>query len=911
MLNYRILEISQVSRDLSRKSKKKKGPKTPIFLVDPSDPCTHVIRQDELEKVIDCCSVIFDILYVNGLTRPSPHCSKEYNLKLSKAKDKLINLWISYVGRAGVDSWKNLFKYKITAFFSQAFQQDIPPPPKDLDNDLLLNPKCIVVGFPYRWLWSQKVKNPTLYKDIALSYLQSKKGAPPVSEDSILSARETTWLQLTSEPEKVPTYAVTRTGVLDWERRVVPPTFVKLEPSIFGEDCEVLRLRDLQKGVDWETGEPREFKDFSILDKEWVKGQLRRTVNEIFGRKSLKVDDIYKPFFPSTSANYYYGRNEMGAVSALYDVYDGFGNKSPGIDIVLGTGKLNSRLPEEYGAKGIQEAEEIAQFEMGYGSEVKNTLAVLFDDSVLQENWRQAYDKLFELALEEEPLTKTVGLPEPLKVRVITCGPPITYTVLKPLQKILWRTLKKWDVFRLIGEPISADFMMKRIGRLEENEEYLSGDYKASTDYLHSWVSECLNQAIFENYKWNNRELSLVFLNQLEKLTERALTHHLIEDPEDPTIKKEQKEGQLMGSIVSFPFLCLANAALCRASLEIANGKTYTLSEAPLACNGDDCILRGLKGRIRPIWEHVCSLGGLHSSVGKTYFSSEFMVMNSVHFDYDGRAETDFLVERKFVNMGLVYGKSKSGVAGKSLHQLGTINRALKRTCPPESFSRANELFIKSHRQVLENCGLPWFLPEWLGGLGLVCDGERRKKKAKWDLVLAGSIRRSIGDPLAPHKEKPQNFKGMEEWLMHKLVMTEFRDNWAFTGPASFVNIEVEGTERTLESQWTDFYTSSVVDLLFTKKCEYPLIHDGLKDLGYGPYKESPVHKDRMIAGLEMFEMNERNLRHNQIVMKIHDARLRSDLNGYPFIKGNYPESFEEIAFEKRESYYPLFNIRN
>ena len=922
MLNYRALEIAQVSQVSSRKSNKDKGVKVPSFLVDPSEPHTMVIREDELEKVIDCVSVFFDILYVNGLRRPCPGNrisseQKSYNETIQRSKDRTINQWIGYVGKNGMDSWKNIFKYKITAFFSYAFNQDQPPLPAGLEKpeySVLRCPYTIVCGYAGRWVWSRKVRDPTLFKNIALSFLQSKKGAPPVSEEAILSARKATWLQLTSKPGRVPTYAVKNNDLLNWEKdRVIPSTYIPMQ-SIQIDDKEVLLFRDLQKGLDWDD-ECREFKDFTILDKEWVCGQLRRTVNEIFGRKSLKSDEIYKPFFPSTSSNYIYSRREMGAVSALYEAYDGFGKQVSGIDFCLGQAKVSKRLPEEFGMRGLEEAQEIAEFEIEFGPEVKETLAVLYDDTVLQERWKQAYDHLFELALEERPLTKTIGLPEPLKVRVITCGPPLTYSVLKPLQRVLWKTLKKWDVFRLIGEPITADFLMKKIGRLEENEEYVSGDYKASTDYLHSWVSETLNQCIFENYKWNNRELNFSFLEKLEKLSERALTHHLIEDPENPETVEEQKEGQLMGSIVSFPFLCLANAALCRAALELANGKTYTLKEAPLACNGDDCILRGLKGRIRPMWELVCSLGGLHSSVGKTYFSTEFLVMNSVHYDVikeadESHPETPFLVERKYVNMGLVYGKSKSGEANKAVYQLGTIHRALKRTCPPESFVAANRLFIQTHRSTLEKSGLPWFLPEWCGGLGLVRESDKVSNSEKWDLYVAGSIRRALNDPCSDQSLHPKQFRGIEEWLMHKHVMTEFKDNWAFTGLCPFENIEYEGTQRLQEQQWSDFYTSAVVDLLFTKKCEVPRFEFSDGTIGYGPYLEAEVHLDKLVAGERMLDINKWNLRHNQIMFKKHDAILRRDTSGYPFMKGNYPESYLELALEKRESYYPLFSIR-
>ncbi len=115
-----------------------------------------------------------------------------------------------------------------------------------------------------------------------------------------------------------------------------------------------------------------------------------------------------------------------------------------------------------------------------------------------------------------------------------------------------------------------------------------------------------------------------------------------------------------MGSIVSFPILNIANAALCRLSLEESDHKrrkfrltnqAYPKSGkiAPLRVNGDDCLLRGHKTRLRVSWEENTAFAGLSSSIGKTYFSPIFCTINSKIYEFD--VTTGKWVEQKYVNL--------------------------------------------------------------------------------------------------------------------------------------------------------------------------------------------------------------------------------------------------------------------
>jgi len=92
---------------------------------------------------------------------------------------------------------------------------------------------------------------------------------------------------------------------------------------------------------------------------------------------------------------------------------------------------------------------------------------------------------------------------EPLKVRTVTAGPALEYFAATFLQKFLWRKLKRFPTFQLIGEPVTAqlltEHMLPRAVDLEEGpRNWVSGDYSAATDNLRSDLSRhCMNEICY------------------------------------------------------------------------------------------------------------------------------------------------------------------------------------------------------------------------------------------------------------------------------------------------------------------------------------------------------------------------------------------------------------------------------
>jgi len=487
--------------------------------------------------------------------------------------------------------------------------------------------------------------------------------------------------------------------------------------------------------------------------------------------------------------------------------------------------------------------------------------ALRFHDEKFREVWRRFLDAVFERAYVEEPYVEALGLLEALKIRVISKGPPFLYTILKPLQKKLWSSLKKNSVFQLIGTPITPDLINQIIGGIFDEEILVNGDYKASTDNLHSWVSECLANEVCdvlnENILRFPEEFGFHIKERHREMLIRSLIHHKFEVDGEWA---DQKEGQLMGSITSFPFLCLANAAMCRWALELADKRVYRLSDsferqnripqAPLLINGDDCTLKGNRKYLRNAWEKITNFGGLTSSVGKTFYSLKerpICMINSVAFDYDFESGRWF--ERKYVNMGLLLGKKRSIGSGQSSQdqvsysELGTLHRELHRQSPEEIWPTVSSRFIYYNSKTLKKCpNVPWSMPEYLGGPGLVPVGPYSEE----DLRCATLLKMNMKGNHQFHSKRLAvgSSVNRQEWQLHQIVAERLKPyaeqvggeapfrllrnlNFYEEGLKSIEDIDIYSNEvdqinelfpyDNLEDNYSKLYKYLVVESLFTK----------------------------------------------------------------------------------------------
>jgi len=887
--------------------------------VNISGVATQKLLKGDLKKVNSFVTCIYDILKIYGYCDDYKKSGNKEDAKAKSARDKnkLKDRILQYVLEAGRGSWKDLFKYKINAYFSSVMgQKEIPPFPKGLVNyPDLLDPSFLCFGRGKRFIHLLK-NNRNKHISFAQSIAQAKKGAPAVSKEMVGQAESDCFVWLTTEHPDIPDF--------------------KIDDGVFEHS----------------------------INRHTICYQLRRTVREIFRGTKPTWDELTKPFVPSTSSQYNFSRSNLGAVGAFSSFLHKIGIspniKEEGVPTLitnkikfgLGPCTLRDELTEMYGKAGVEDQRKIdlEALENGF---LKDTLGLHYDAEELCTHWKKdIYPQLLNAAILEDPLTIIIGLPEPLKVRCITAGPPLTYTALKPLQKYLWKKLKDLSVFQLIGTPVTPEIVYQQLRELGINEEFISGDYKASTDYLHSWVSECLLDELLDIWReevdkdaWETRDEFNLYLERIGVLMKRALTGHKILDPayndsyrDGMNLRDEyfktQKEGQLMGSIISFPFLCLANAALCRYAMEVTENKNLSVidkridgyEKARLLVNGDDCVFPGQKDLCFSNWKQITAFAGLMSSVGKTFQSREFLTINSCQYSYKQIFEWEDDLDRnvsdqpytlvKYVNMGLVYAQKKSGKRGKPFYRLGPVHRDLYNTCPPELFAAASKIFRKENSQdryqtkrvtkakvaLLDSQGnkirskilysnmrdanVPYYLPEWLGGLGLVPDkgiigSLNKNQNTKFDLMCATYVRENMIDP----KIRPMKFKQTPGWQFHTLADKQLAD-YKFLDNQNYSFVEVDETLRSLEEEYQKLYSYIVVDVLLTTD---------MRDLAI------------TVEGEE--KMLERIHNHNSSLWKIIRQDANKGLKSLGIRAENIPE-YEDFLQERKDFTLSCFDVR-
>lgn len=440
------------------------------------------------------------------------------------------------------------------------------------------------------------------------------------------------------------------------------------------------------------TTEPRSFTPEEEATKAFLIKELRRTVKELFHGHKYTTHHKMRNFFPSTNSNYINTRSKFGALATVLETIDQLGLRSRDNPAKIIFRKVDN------------DRDEIMR-------EDEPNFKVEYDDSALQERYQILMHHLTDQALKETAHVKTVGLEEALKIRVITAGPPNTYTVLKPLQKFIHDILRKHPVFQLLGNPVPTEEMLysQQLDYLRPGEALNSGDYEDATNEIYSWVSEIVAKQLAT-------EISLD--KETKELMLKALIGHVIDG-------KDQLHGSLMGSIINFVVLCISNCALARATMEDSEGREIPLNEARLLINGDDCLFPLTERGVRR-WIYLGEIMGLKVNKAKSFWSRSFCNINSRDFvlQQSKQQSDEYIFHKvKFVNAGLLYGMKKSETSGIEMvtdpkYTLGARARELIYDAPFDLQERLMAKFIEHHPQLFET-NIPWHLPEWAGGIGL------------------------------------------------------------------------------------------------------------------------------------------------------------------------------------------------
>jgi hypothetical protein len=246
------------------------------------------------------------------------------------------------------------------------------------------------------------------------------------------------------------------------------------------------------------------------------------------------------------------------------------------------------------------------------------------------------------------------GIVEPLKVRVISKGESLPYYAMNKLQKCIHSSMRHMNCFRLIGRPFFTTDILDICKKSEKSDKWFSIDYSAATDNL-SWIySSTILKFIIGGIPEFDQELALKVLGP------HNLYYPVQNKKGEIEFKGTMQSGQLMGSILSFPILCLANLGVY---LYVNRGSQCQWSHEErldhVLINGDDMLYSADSS----LWDDHIKIGkavGLEMSVGKAYCHDTYCNINSTscHMKLNSQ-RTEIPYEIRFLNTGLLHGQHK------------------------------------------------------------------------------------------------------------------------------------------------------------------------------------------------------------------------------------------------------------
>lgn len=315
---------------------------------------------------------------------------------------------------------------------------------------------------------------------------------------------------------------------------------------------------------------------------------------------------------------------------------------------------------------------------------------------------------------------------EPFKVRTISKGESIPYYLAKRVQLVLHGAMRKLSCFRLIGRPLDVPDLSDLVHSSRQyldttTSQWLSIDYSAATDGLSARLSSEIMKELLGNLYLEN---PFLYNMMLSVLAPHKVQYPKVAGKQLPDV--DQQNGQLMGSVLSFPVLCLANLGLYLT----VRGRTHEWAPPKalldsVLINGDDMLYIGSVEE----WELHKILGkriGLEMSPGKAYIHPRYANVNSTSVDMDLRIEKSTPWEIKFLNVGLLNGQHK--VLGKvgsedevKEHPLSAVIDEVVKGALPGKQADVFKTYCCMHREDLsrETRGRNLFIPKVLGGMGV------------------------------------------------------------------------------------------------------------------------------------------------------------------------------------------------
>lgn len=262
---------------------------------------------------------------------------------------------------------------------------------------------------------------------------------------------------------------------------------------------------------------------------------------------------------------------------------------------------------------------------------------------------------------------KVASIKEAGKIRVVTINDVQQHRI-RPLHNTLYSHISRFP-WLLRGDAHPSRF--KEFSSHCKGEVFVSGDYEAATDNI---PLELYQHLLREVRKTSTYVPSCIW-DEAEAYTQCTL--------DDGGKLYEQRRGQLMGSFLSFPFLCLTNYLIF---------KFLVRRDVPVRINGDDIVFRSTVEEAER-WMDGVSKCGLVLSKGKTLVNGRFFSLNSAFF----RASGNKVVEIPYIRSKAYF------LRCSSLDALGGKYHSFCKGVGGTYRAKLRAFFLRNHRRVIED----------------------------------------------------------------------------------------------------------------------------------------------------------------------------------------------------------------
>lgn len=412
-------------------------------------------------------------------------------------------------------------------------------------------------------------------------------------------------------------------------------------------------------------------------------------------------------------------------------------------------------------------------------------------------NWEETF-QLYDKHFSKVPTVMVEGCVEPIKLRTITKGPCHRKWLSQSLQREMADCLDGFWQFSLNKANSDARlvsklhdrcelFHRKYSGDPEPTLWWCSGDYKSATDSISIHHTKAALETLLNNFSAERVS------EACKRLYRAELYEQLVQYPPWTGIQDvQQVNGQLMGSVLSFPILCVINFVAYWVSLEEFYGRKFKVREIPCLIHGDDILFRTTQEHYDH-WSDVILRFGLKKSVGKNYFHPKVFTVDSELW-IEGKSEGKVhFTKHTPINCGSLLG---SRVDGRTAYQNAPIwdkfNSSIRGAQDKELFVKR---FVHFNRAIIKP--MTWtksgvlnlFLPQMRGGIGFELpwkadqiptkeDGQPLVRLTKHQLDLASALCNSMRESGPLKALAIVGVQGPKGPLDEKRYRLPFKETW-------------------------------------------------------------------------------------------------------------------------------------